>query len=113
MASLKGNPVVQRLVQTGEAQVTKVVQLVLANETFLSTVQSVVQTSLAAKGTFDKSLRAALGAMNLPSQRDLDALGDRLSSLEASVGQLHEQLAALATRPASKPKRRAKARAGA
>jgi hypothetical protein len=113
MASLKGNPVVQRLVQSGEAQVTKVVQLVLANETFLSTIQSVVQTSLAAKGTFDKSVRAALGAMSLPSQRDLDALSDRLGALESSVGQLHEQLGALTSKAAPKPKRRAKARSGA
>jgi hypothetical protein len=109
MASLKSNPVVQRLVQSGEAQVTKVVQLVLANEKFLGTVQSLVQTSLAAKGTFDKSVRAALGAMSLPSRDDLDALNERVAALESVISQFEEQLAELTPKPAAKTKRRTRA----
>jgi hypothetical protein len=111
MASLKSNPVVQRLVQSGEAQVTRVVQLVLANEAFLGTVQSLVQTSLAAKGSFDKSLRAALGAMNLPTRTDLEALGERVGALEALVSDLDAKLSAPAAKSAPKPKRRPRASA--
>ena len=109
MASLESNPVVQRLVQSGEAQVTKVVQLVLANQAFLSAVQSIVQTSLSAKGTFDKSVRAALGAMSVPSRADVAARGDRVSALEGLVSQLEEQLAAVEPKPAPKDKRRTRA----
>ena len=110
MASLKSNPVVQRLVQSGEAQVTRVVQAVLANEAFLGTVQSLVQTSLAAKGSFDKSLRAALGAMNLPSRTDLEALGERVGALEALVSELDARVSAQSAK-APKPKRRPRASA--
>src|SRR6478609_6286522 len=71
---LKNNPVMKKLVETGEERVGKLAQQLLSNEKFVVAVQSLVSRTLQAKGTLDKSLRTALSAMNLPSTADLEQL---------------------------------------
>jgi len=93
--ALKSNPVVKRLVQTGEAQVGKVVQQVLANEKFVSGIQTVVQTTLTAKGAFDRNIRMALSAMNLPSTQDLEVIRNKVGELEAVLVKLDEKVTQL------------------
>jgi hypothetical protein len=92
---LKNNPVMKRLVESGEERVGKIAQQLLSNERFVVAIQALVSRSLAAKGTLDKSLRAALAAMNLPSTADLETLRRKveeveqlLSSVEAKVDSL-------------------------
>jgi len=86
---------VQRVMEAGEAQVDRVVGQLLSNEKFVSAVQSVVATTLAAKGTLDKSLRGALATMNLPSTADVAELGRRLDRLERVLAELDEKLGRL------------------
>ena len=95
---LKNNPVMKKLVATGEERVGKLAQQLLSNERFVAAVQTIVSRTLSAKGTLDKSLRTALGAMNLPSTGDLEILREKvddlerlLSNVEAKVDQLLEQ----------------------
>lgn len=95
MAGLKSNPVVKKLVATGEQQVGKIVQQVLANEKFVSSIQTVVQTTLSAKGAFDKNVRVALSAMNLPSTDDLEQLRNKVSELEAMLVKVDEKVSQL------------------
>ncbi|MBS2030084.1 MAG: hypothetical protein JST54_19435 [Deltaproteobacteria bacterium] len=90
--ALKSNPVVKRLVQTGEAQVGKIVQQVLANEKFVAGIQTVVQTTLTAKGAFDRNIRMALSAMNLPSTQDLEQLRNKVGELEVVLVKLDEKV---------------------
>lgn len=90
--ALKSNPVVKRLVQTGEAQVGKIVQQVLANEKFVAGIQTVVQTTLNAKGAFDRNIRMALSAMNLPSTQDLEQLRNKVGELEVVLVKLDEKV---------------------
>jgi polyhydroxyalkanoate synthesis regulator phasin len=79
---LRNNPMVKRLVETGEERVGKLTQQIMANEKFVSMVQSLVTHSLAAKGTLDSTLRTALSAMNLPSTSDLEQLRGKVDDLE-------------------------------
>jgi hypothetical protein len=82
MAMLKDNPVMKKLVETGEERIGKIAQQLLSNEKFVTAVQAIVSRSLAAKGTLDKSLRTALAAMNLPSTADVENLRGKVEELE-------------------------------
>lgn len=79
---LKNNPVMKKLVETGEERIGKIAQQLLSNEKFVATVQTLVSRSLAAKGTLDSALRGALSAMNLPSTADLEQLRTKVDDLE-------------------------------
>ncbi len=92
---LKDNPVMRKLVETGEERIGKIAQQLLSNEKFVSTVQTLVSRSLAAKGTLDKSLRSALSAMNLPSTGDLEVLRGKVDDLEQLLSSVEGKLDAL------------------
>lgn len=79
---LKNNPVMKKLVETGEERIGRIAQQVLSNEKFIVTVQTLVSRSLAAKGTLDGALRTALAAMNLPSTADVESLRSKVDDLE-------------------------------
>jgi polyhydroxyalkanoate synthesis regulator phasin len=93
---LKNNPVMKKLVETGEERIGKIAQQVLSNETFVATVQTLVSRSLAAKGTLDSALRSALSAMNLPSTADVEALRSKVDDLERLLSSVESKLDALA-----------------
>lgn len=95
MAMLKDNPVVKKLVATGEERIGKLTQQVLSNEKFVGAVQAIVSRSLAAKGTLDKSLRTALGAMNLPSTADVESLRGKVQDLEKLLAQVEGKVDSL------------------
>ncbi|HMK71952.1 MAG TPA: hypothetical protein VK454_01360 [Myxococcaceae bacterium] len=97
---LKNNPVVKKLVETGEERVGKLASALLSNERFVAALQSLVSRSLAAKGTVDKSLRTALAAMNLPSSADVESLRSKVADLEALLASVEKKVdALLAGRP--------------
>ena len=95
MAMLKDNPVVKKLVATGEERIGKLTQQLLANEKFVKAVQALISRTLAAKGTLDKSLRAALGAMNLPSTADVESLRGKVEDLEKLLAQVEKKINSL------------------
>ncbi len=79
---LKDNPVMKKLVATGEERIGKLAQQLLSNEKFVSALQSLVTRTLSAKGLLDKSIRSALSAMNLPSTADIETLKEKIEDLE-------------------------------
>lgn len=94
---LKDNPVMKKLVATGEERIGKLVQQLMSNEKFVAGIQTIVSRGLSAKGSVDKSIRTALSAMNLPSTGDLETLREKidelekiLSSLEGKIDQISE-----------------------
>jgi polyhydroxyalkanoate synthesis regulator phasin len=89
---LKNNPVMKKLVETGEERIGKIAQQVLSNETFVATVQTLVSRSLAAKGTLDSALRSALSAMNLPSTADVEALRSKVDDLERLLSSVESKV---------------------
>lgn len=92
---LKDNPVMKRLVETGEERIGKMAQQLLSNERFVTAIQSLVSRSLAAKGTLDKSLRSALAAMNLPSTADVENLRAKVDDLEKLLSSIESKIDAL------------------
>src|SRR3954467_5846597 len=95
-AMLKNNPVVKKLVETGEVRIGKLAQQLLSNEKFVGAVQTIVGRTLQAKGSLDKSLRSALSAMNLPSTGDVEALRAKVEELERLLTSVESKLDALA-----------------
>jgi polyhydroxyalkanoate synthesis regulator phasin len=89
---LKNNPVVKKLVETGEERVQKIVQQLMANEKFVASVQTLVARSLAAKGSLDGALRSALSAMNLPSTGDVEQLRSRVDDLERLLSSVESKV---------------------
>ena len=89
---LKNNPVMKKLVETGEERIGKIAQQLLSNEKFVATVQTLVSRSLAAKGTLDSALRGALSAMNLPSTADLEQLRTKVDDLERVLSSVESKL---------------------
>jgi polyhydroxyalkanoate synthesis regulator phasin len=92
---LKDNPVMKKLVETGEERIGKIAQQLLSNEKFVSMVQGIVSRSLAAKGTLDSTLRTALSAMNLPSTADLEQLRSKVDDLEKLLASVEGKIDAL------------------
>lgn len=89
---LKDNPVMKKLVETGEERIGKIAQQLLSNEKFVAMVQSLVSRSLAAKGTLDTALRTALSAMNLPSTADLELLRSKVDDLEKLLASVESKV---------------------
>jgi hypothetical protein len=89
---LKDNPVMKKLVETGEERIGKIAQALLSNEKFVAMVQGLVSRSLAAKGTLDTALRTALSAMNLPSTGDLELLRSKVDDLEKLLASVESKV---------------------
>ncbi len=89
---LKDNPMMKKLVATGEERIGKLVQQLMSNEKFVAGVQTLVSKALSAKGTMDKSIKTALSAMNLPSTGDLDTLREKIDDLEGLLSQLESKV---------------------
>jgi polyhydroxyalkanoate synthesis regulator phasin len=89
---LKDNPVMKKLVATGEERIGKLVQQLMSNEKFVTGVQTIVTRALSAKGSVDKSIRSALSAMNLPSTGDLETLREKIDELEKVLGTLEGKI---------------------
>lgn len=89
---LKDNPVVKKLVETGEERLGKIAQQLLSNEKFVAMVQGLVSRSLAAKGTLDATLRTALSAMNLPSTADVELLRSKVDDLEKLLASVESKV---------------------
>jgi len=60
---LKNNPVMKKLVETGEVRIGKLAQQLLSNEKFVGAVQTIVARTLQAKGTLDTSMESKLDAL--------------------------------------------------
>jgi polyhydroxyalkanoate synthesis regulator phasin len=82
----------RKMVEAGEAGLGRLAGQLLANERFVGAVQAIVTRTLAAKGTLDKSLRAALATMNLPSTADVEAVDRKLDELERALADLEARL---------------------
>jgi hypothetical protein len=68
----------------------RVVTQLLSSERVMSGVQTVVSSALSAKATFDRGVRTAMQAVNLPTTHDVDELRRKLAELEAIIDGLSD-----------------------
>lgn len=90
--AIRSNPFLRKMMEAGEAQIDRLVGQILSNERFVASVQTVVSRTLSAKGNLDRSIRAGLATMNLPSTRDIEDLRSRLDELDRSLADLGGKL---------------------
>lgn len=79
------SPAMKRALAMGEERMGRIVTQLLSNERVMHGVQTVVSSALNAKSTFDRSVRSAMQAVNLPSTEDVDELRRKLAELESVV----------------------------
>ncbi len=79
------NPVVKKALEAGEERMGRLVTQLLSNERVMQRVQTVVASALNAKSTFDRGVRTAMQAVNLPTTEDVEELRRKLSELEAML----------------------------
>jgi len=103
--SIRENPWVQKVMAAGEAQLDRLTSQLLGSEKFASVVQIAVSRTLSARDTLDRSIRAVLATMNLPSVQDIDDLRRRLDELDRSIAELADKLSQLEKAVASRPTR--------
>ncbi len=77
------NPAVKRALRAGEERVGKLVTGLLSSERVMHGVQAVMTSALTAKSTFDRGVKTALSAVNLPTTEDVEELRHKLVELEA------------------------------
>lgn len=94
---LRDNPMLKKMIATGEERLSKIASQLLSNETFMGAVQKAVSTALEAKGSLEKAAQTALGAMNVPTRADVTKLEGKLEELEkvfealsAKIGELQK-----------------------
>jgi hypothetical protein len=76
------NPMVKRALTVGEERMGKLVTQLLSSERVMHGVQTVVASALNAKSTFDRGVKTAMQAVNLPTIEDVEELRRKLSELE-------------------------------
>jgi hypothetical protein len=79
------NPMVKRALAAGEERMGRLVTQLLSNEKVMQRVQTVVSSALTAKSTFDRGVRTAMQAVNLPTTEDVAELRSRLAELETML----------------------------
>jgi hypothetical protein len=76
------NPAVKRALTVGEERMGKLVTQLLSNERVMHGLQTFVASALNAKSTFDRGVKTAMQAVNLPTTEDVEELRRKLSELE-------------------------------
>jgi polyhydroxyalkanoate synthesis regulator phasin len=95
---LTDNPLLKKMIATGEEQIGRIASQVIANEKFVQSLQSAVARALEAKGLLDRQLASALAAMHVPTTQDMQKLNDRLDELERIFESLSQKVDGIAAR---------------
>src|SRR5689334_16315171 len=92
---LRENPMLKKMIATGEERISKIASQLLSNEKFMGTLQKAVSAALEAKGTVEKAAQTALSAMNLPTSADVKKLEGKIEELEKVFESLSAKISAL------------------
>ncbi len=89
---------VKTILNLGEERMGDVIRQLLANETFVTTMQQAVVGGIEAKRNIDKGVSSVLGLVNIPTIDDVDKVRARLNEVEELVALLTSRLEALSER---------------
>jgi hypothetical protein len=86
------SPALKRALAAGEEGMGKAVAKLLASDRVTTGLQTLVSSAIQAKSTFDRGVKGALHAANLPSREDVDALKQKLEELESMIDGLSARI---------------------
>src|SRR5438309_10384492 len=97
---LRDNPVLKKMIATGEERVGKLATHLLANEKLMGALQKTVSAALEAKGVLERNVQSVLSTMNIPTANDVQRLQGKIDELERVSARLSAQIAELQQREA-------------
>ena len=100
---LRDNPVLKRMIATGEERVGKLATHLLANEKLMGALQKTVSAALEAKGLVERNVQTVLSTMNIPTTVDVQRLQGKIDELERVFEGLSAKITELQQREASAP----------
>ena len=80
--SLRDNPLLKKMIETGEERLSKLATDLLSNEKVMGTLQKTVSAAIEAKGLVERNVQTALSTMNIPTAGDVRKLEGKIEELE-------------------------------
>jgi polyhydroxyalkanoate synthesis regulator phasin len=100
---LRDNPVLKKMIATGEERVGKIATHLLSNEKLMGALQKTVSAALEAKGVVERKVQTVLSTMNIPTANDVQRLQGKIDELERVFEGLSTKISELQKREASAP----------
>jgi hypothetical protein len=92
---LRENPVLKKMIATGEERMSKLASNLLSNEKLMGALQKTVSAAMDAKGSVEKGVQTALSTMNIPTTGDVRKLEGKIEELEKVFEGLSSRIAEL------------------
>jgi len=99
---LRDNPVLKKMIATGEERVGKIATQLLSNEKLMGALQKTVSAALEAKGLVERNVQSVLSTMNIPTAGDVQRLQGKIEELERVFEGLSAKIAELQKSEASR-----------
>jgi len=99
-AMLRDNPVVKKMIETGEQRVGQLATRLLSNETLMGALQKTVSAAMEAKGLVERNVQNVLSTMHIPTAGDVQRLQGKIEELERVFDGLSAKIAELQKREA-------------
>jgi len=90
--ALRHHPLVKKALAAGEERLGEVVGRLLAGRPPVAALETLLHRARGARESAERAVRAALGAVNLPSAGDVKELERRLAELESLIDALSARL---------------------
>ena len=95
---LRDNPVLKKLIETGEQRVGKLATQLLSNETLMGALQKTVTAALEAKDLVERNVQTVLSTMHIPTAGDVQRLQGKIEELERVFEALSAKISELQKR---------------
>ena len=80
--SLRENPLLKKMIATGEERMSKIATQLLSNEKLMNALQKSISRAMDAKAAVEKNTQALLSTLNIPTSADVRKLEGKIEELE-------------------------------